>query len=90
MEAGFIRIEADEVTYPLHIILRFEVEQGLMDGSITMENLPAIWNEKILQSLGLEVPTDAKGVLQGKISESVTISCSHHWINAMAIGYMAS
>lgn len=67
VETGFIRIEADEVTYPLHIILRFEIEQGLFDGSITVEDLPKIWNQKILDSLGLVVPNDSKGVLQGGI-----------------------
>ena len=69
VEAGFIRIEADEVTYPLHVILRFEIEQGLMDGSITVEELPKVWNAKILELLGLVVPSDAKGVLQGMMNE---------------------
>eukprot|EP01035_Chromulina_nebulosa_P019725 gene19725-25653_t len=64
VEPGLIRIEADEVTYPLHIILRFEIEQGLFDGSIDINNLSNIWNKKIKESLNIDVPNDAKGVLQ--------------------------
>ncbi|HTJ58421.1 MAG TPA: carboxypeptidase M32 [Devosiaceae bacterium] len=60
----FIRVEADELTYDLHIILRSEVEAGLMTGDIKVTDLPAIWAEKMQQYLGLEVPNDTLGVLQ--------------------------
>jgi carboxypeptidase Taq len=61
---GLIRVEADEVTYPMHIILRYELERGLMDGSIQVENLPELWKEKMKKYLGIEVPSDSVGVLQ--------------------------
>jgi hypothetical protein len=52
------------VTYPLHIILRYEVERGLLDGSIKVDDVPAVWNAKMKQYLGVEPPTDAQGCLQ--------------------------
>jgi carboxypeptidase Taq len=61
---SFIRVEADEVTYPLHIILRFEIEKGLFDGSIFPEDLPEIWNDKMHTYLGVRPTTDTNGVLQ--------------------------
>lgn len=61
---GFIRVEADEVTYSLHIILRFEVESALFAGEIEARDIPHIWNQKVKESLGIEVPNDAKGCLQ--------------------------
>jgi carboxypeptidase Taq len=60
---GLIRIEADEASYNLHIILRFELEQRIMDG-LDLKELPALWNESMAQYLGVEVPNDAVGVLQ--------------------------
>jgi carboxypeptidase Taq len=59
-----IRVDADEVTYPMHIILRFELEQALFDKSVSVQNLPTIWNDKMKESLNVDVPNDAKGVLQ--------------------------
>ncbi|MBI2515007.1 carboxypeptidase M32 [Candidatus Wolfebacteria bacterium] len=64
VQPGFIRTEADEITYNLHIILRFEIEKALIEGTIAVENLPLIWNEKVKELLGLEAPNDAMGVLQ--------------------------
>jgi len=61
---SFIRVEADEATYGLHIILRFELEQELIDGALAISDLPAAWNERFRASFGLEVPDDAHGVLQ--------------------------
>jgi len=61
---SFIRVEADEVTYNLHIVLRYEIEKGLMDGSIRVENLPRIWNERMKAILGIVPSTDSEGVLQ--------------------------
>ncbi|MHA1488898.1 MAG: carboxypeptidase M32 [Promethearchaeota archaeon] len=61
---SFIRVEADEVTYGLHVILRFEIERKLIEGEIQVSELPSSWNEKTEQLLGIIPPNDAKGVLQ--------------------------
>lgn len=53
-----------QVTYPLHIILRYEIERGLLDGSIAVDDVPAVWNTKMKEYLGVEPPTDAQGCLQ--------------------------
>ena len=74
----FIRVEADEVTYPLHIILRYEIEKGLFDGSMQVDDLPHIWNELMQKYLGIQPPTDALGVLQDS-----------HWSGG-AFGYFPS
>jgi carboxypeptidase Taq len=60
----FIRVEADELTYDLHIMLRSEIEAGLIAGEIRVADLPAIWRDKIKTYLGLDVPNDRLGVLQ--------------------------
>ncbi len=59
-----IRVEADEVTYCLHIIIRFEIEQDLIPGRIAVSDLPAIWNQKYRDYLGVDIEHDAEGVLQ--------------------------
>jgi carboxypeptidase Taq len=59
-----IRVEADEVTYALHVILRFELELGLIDGTLDAADLPAAWAAKMKQFLGIDVPDDLHGVLQ--------------------------
>jgi carboxypeptidase Taq len=59
-----IRVEADEVTYALHVILRFELELALVDGSLDPADLPAAWAAKMQQFLGISVPDDLHGVLQ--------------------------
>jgi carboxypeptidase Taq len=64
VEPGFIRVEADELTYDLHIMLRVEIECALMDGSLAVAELPSAWNAAIKRDLGLTVPNDAQGVLQ--------------------------
>jgi carboxypeptidase Taq len=61
---SFIRVEADEVTYNLHVILRYEIEKGLMDGSIKTKNLPEVWNGKMRELLGITPRKDSEGVLQ--------------------------
>ncbi len=63
-EPGLIRIEADETTYSLHIILRFELEQELLEEKVALDDLPEIWNERMKEFLGVDVPDDAHGVLQ--------------------------
>ncbi len=64
VQPSLIRIEADEATYSLHIILRFELEQELVAGTIPVGDLPAAWNDRMAEYLGVEVPDDAHGVLQ--------------------------
>lgn len=59
-----IRIEADEVTYSLHIIIRFEIERELFSGRTSVSELPQVWNEKYDQYLGVEIENDGEGVLQ--------------------------
>uniref|UniRef100_A0A7C3IXP8 Metal-dependent carboxypeptidase n=1 Tax=Candidatus Methanomethylicus mesodigestus TaxID=1867258 RepID=A0A7C3IXP8_9CREN len=59
-----IRIEADEATYAMHIIIRFEIEQALFGGKISVAELPQVWNQKYRDYLGVEVENDAEGVLQ--------------------------
>jgi carboxypeptidase Taq len=61
---SLIRVEADEVTYGLHIILRFELEQAMMAGEVRAADLPELWNAKVQEFLGLSPPNDAQGVLQ--------------------------
>lgn len=64
VQPSLIRIEADEATYNLHIILRFELEQELMEGRIALRDLPEAWNARMKSYLGVDVPDDAEGVLQ--------------------------
>ena len=64
VQPDFIRVEADEVTYGLHIILRYELEQEIVAGRLDLRELPAAWNAKMKEYLGLDVPDDARGVLQ--------------------------
>jgi len=61
---SLIRVEADELTYDMHIILRSEIEAALMAGEIEVRDLPALWAEKMQALLGVTVPNDADGVLQ--------------------------
>jgi carboxypeptidase Taq len=63
-EPGLIRVDADETTYSLHIILRFELEQDLLEGTVALEDLPEIWNARMKEFLGVEVPSNRDGVLQ--------------------------
>ena len=64
VEPGFIRVEADELTYDFHIMLRVDIEAALIDGSLSVKDLPEAWNAKIKEYLGLDVPNDRLGVLQ--------------------------
>lgn len=75
---SFIRVEADEVTYPLHVILRYELEKELFDGTISVGQLPGLWNDKMEEYLGIRPPTDREGVLQDV-----------HWSSG-AFGYFPS
>jgi carboxypeptidase Taq len=70
-----IRVEADEVTYNLHILLRFQMERDMLSGKITIKDLPDAWNAKMESLLGITPPNDTQGVLQ-----------DIHWAGGM-IGY---
>jgi carboxypeptidase Taq len=61
---SLIRIQADEVTYGMHVMLRFELEQDIVEGRVELRDLPQRWNEKMWDYLGVEVPDDGHGVLQ--------------------------
>jgi carboxypeptidase Taq len=75
---SLIRVEADEATYHLHIIMRFELEQELLAGSFPLEQLPEEWNRRMWEYLAIEVPDDTRGVLQDT-----------HWATG-AIGYFST
>ncbi|HST76521.1 MAG TPA: carboxypeptidase M32 [Acetobacteraceae bacterium] len=75
---GFIRVDADEMTYPAHIILRFRLEQALISGDLAVADLPGAWNEGFAALLGLTPPDDAQGCLQ-----------DIHWYDG-AFGYFPS
>lgn len=61
---SLIRVEADELTYDLHIMLRVDIERDLIAGKLEVDDLPRVWNERMQSDLGLTVPDDARGVLQ--------------------------
>lgn len=64
MRPSLNRVESDELTYNLHIILRFEIERDLIDGTLSVADIPQVWNEKMRTSLGVVPPNDAEGCLQ--------------------------
>lgn len=77
-QPSLIRTEADELTYCLHIMVRYELEKRMFDGSLTAHDLPAEWNRLYKEYLGIDVPDDRQGVLQDS-----------HWANGN-IGYFPS
>lgn len=64
VETSLIRIEADELTYPLHIMLRYEIEKGLINGTIEVKDLPKVWDDLMMKYLGIKAPNFATGVMQ--------------------------
>ncbi len=65
VEKGLIRVDADETTYPLHVILRYEIERGLIEGSVTVEDIPELWAEKMKAYMGIDTTGDyTNGCLQ--------------------------
>ena len=64
VEPSLIRVSADPLTYPLHIVLRFELELAMIEGDLAVSDLPGAWREGIERLLGLQVPSDALGCLQ--------------------------
>ncbi|WP_459501481.1 carboxypeptidase M32 [Bacillus sp. C1] len=81
---SFIRIEADELTYPLHVMVRYELEKELFDGTLEVKDLPAAWNDKMENYLGILPETDAKGVLQ----DIHWADGSFGYFPSYALGYM--
>ncbi len=77
-EPSLIRTEADELTYALHVMVRYEIEKQLMDGSLQVKDVPAAWKELYREYLGVEVPNDREGCLQDS-----------HWSGG-SIGYFPS
>jgi carboxypeptidase Taq len=61
---SLIRVEADEATYNLHVMLRFEIERGLISGDLPVRDVPGVWNENFERLVGVRVPDDARGCLQ--------------------------
>ena len=61
---SLIRVEADEVTYNMHVLLRFELENEMLEGTLKVKDLPEAWNSRVKSYLGLKVPNDREGVLQ--------------------------
>ena len=78
MQPSLIRTEADEVTYSLHVMIRYELEKQLMAGTLAVHDLPQAWNRLYQEYLGVTVPDDCRGVLQDS-----------HW-SFGAIGYFPS
>jgi len=64
VQPGFIRVDADEVTYPAHVILRYQIEKALFRGELQLAEVPGIWREEFKKLLGLDVPSDREGCLQ--------------------------
>lgn len=64
VEPGFIRVDADEVTYPLHVILRYRLEQAMLSGDLDLADLPGAWNDSMRDLLGITPPDDRLGCLQ--------------------------
>jgi carboxypeptidase Taq len=64
VQPSYIRVEADEMTYNFHIILRFELEQAMLNGDLLVADLPTAWNDKMKELLGVVPPTDTLGCLQ--------------------------
>ncbi|KAL4523019.1 hypothetical protein Ndes2526B_g07832 [Nannochloris sp. 'desiccata'] len=63
-DPSLVRVESDEVTYPMHIILRFEIEKELVEGTLQVDDIPKVWNAKMKEYLGVEPENDAQGCLQ--------------------------
>lgn len=64
VEASLVRVEADELTYPMHIMLRYDIERKLMSGEVTVDELPELWNNLMEEYLGIRPKNDSEGVLQ--------------------------
>ncbi|ERK17508.1 Thermostable carboxypeptidase 1 [Pantoea sp. AS-PWVM4] len=76
VKPGFIRVDADELSYPAHVILRYEIERALIEGEIEVDDIPALWDEKMQQSLGI----DTRGNYRDGCMQDI------HWTDG-AFGY---
>jgi carboxypeptidase Taq len=92
VQPGLIRVESDELTYDFHIMLRVEIEAALIDGSLSVKDLPEAWNSRMKAYLGLDVPNDRLGVLQDVHWSSGQIGtfCNYTIGNVMAGQLFAS
>ncbi|MDQ0427554.1 carboxypeptidase Taq [Planomicrobium stackebrandtii] len=81
---SLIRIEADELSYALHIMVRYELEKGLFDGDLQVSDLPQLWNDKYEEYLGVRPSNDAEGVLQ----DVHWAGASFGYFPSYALGYM--
>ena len=72
---NLIRVEADELTYPLHVILRYNIEREVVGGNLNVADIPAEWNKSMKEFLDIDVPDDTRGCLQ-----------DIHW-SCLAVGY---
>ncbi|MDO5440410.1 MAG: carboxypeptidase M32 [Erysipelotrichaceae bacterium] len=63
-KSSLIRTDSDELTYPIHILIRYEIEKGIFEGKIQTKELNKLWNKKYKEYLGIDVPNDTKGILQ--------------------------
>jgi carboxypeptidase Taq len=64
VKPDFIRVDADEVTYPAHVILRYRLEKAMIEGNLNTKDLPEAWNESLAKLLGITPPSDREGCLQ--------------------------
>ena len=64
MECSLIRTEADELTYPLHVMVRYEIEKMIIEQDVNVDDLPTIWNQLYKEYLNIDVPSDKEGILQ--------------------------
>ena len=64
VQASLIRTEADEVSYHFHVMIRYELEKSLLEGSLSVDDIPSYWNERYADYLGVRVPDDKQGCLQ--------------------------
>lgn len=76
LNLGPIRLEADEISYVLHVIIRYEIERDLFEGRITVDDIPAVWNQKYRDYLDVDVPDNKSGILQ-----------DIHWSTPGGFGY---
>lgn len=83
-KASLIRIEADSLTYVLHIIIRYEIEKMIFNGEVDVEDLPAIWNDKYEEYLGIRPENDLEGILQ----DVHWSGASFGYFPSYALGYM--
>lgn len=88
VKPSFIRVEADEVTYPLHVIMRYEIEKEIIYNNLQAADLPGLWNDKMEQYLGIIPDTDANGCMQDIHWPSGTIGYFPSYTNGAIIASM--